>query len=99
MNARRRAGVPRQLLRRRESCDVTDLERDHDGEDEPHSGQRHEQLDLGCHLEHRAYALPEAAHAVVELLDLLEELLGGVGRVRGEEPQMLAKDLASRRSE
>jgi hypothetical protein len=68
-------------------------------EDEPHAGHGHEELNLRGHLEHDPHPLLEPAHAAVQLLDLLEELLGGVRRMRREEGELLPKEVAALRAE
>ena len=61
--------------------DVPHLEGDHDGEREPHSGQREQPLDRRRRFEHGLDPLLEPAHLAVQTLDLLEQSLGRVRRV------------------
>lgn len=71
-DARRGAGAAGQSLGIREAADVAHLERDHDGQDEAHPGQRPELLDRRGRREHRTHPLFERPHLALQALDLLE---------------------------
>src|SRR5262245_34005880 len=89
VDARRGARVGGELLGGGEPRNAAHLECDHDGEDESYPGKGQEQLNGGCWLEHGVELVLEPAHLTVEVLDLLEKLLGGVRRTRRQELETL----------
>ena len=75
------------------------LERDHDSEQEPDAGKGQEQLNRGRGLEHGLHLVLEPAHLTVQILDLLEKLLSGVGRIRRQEIETLPQEGAAPHAE
>src|SRR5882724_4923628 len=95
VDARRRARIGGQLLGGGEACDVADLEGDHHGEREPHARQGQQALNRRGWLEHGPEPLLELTHLVVQPLDLLEQVLGGVRRTGGQELEALPQEGAA----
>ena len=95
VDARGRARIGGELLGGGEACDIADLERDHHGEREAHAGQGEEVLNRRRRLEQDPDLLLELTHLVVEPLDLLEQMTGGVGRTGWQELETLAQEGAA----
>jgi len=80
VDARRGARVGGELLGGGEPPDVAYLERDDDGERKPDPREGQEQLNRGRWLEQGLDLVLEPADLTIQILDLLEKLLGSVRR-------------------
>ena len=95
VDARCRARISGQLLGGGEPCDIADLERDHHGEREAHAGQGKEVLNRRRRLEQGPDLLLELAYLVIQLLDLLEKVPGGVRRTGWQKLETLPHEGAA----
>src|SRR4029453_18229465 len=92
------ARVGGKLLGGGEPLDVAHLERDYDGEGEPDAREGQEQLNRGRGLEHGLDLVFEPADLTVQILDMLEQLLGRVRRTGRQELETLAQEGAAPRA-
>src|SRR5207249_8157123 len=89
------ASISGQLFGGGEPGDITDLERDDHGERKAHTRQGEEVLNHRRRLEQGPDVLLELAHLVVQPLDLLEQVAGGVGRTGWQELETLPHEGAA----
>src|SRR6266480_1141793 len=95
VNARCGTRIGSQLLGAGKPRDIAHLKGDYDGEREPHARQGQEPLNRRCRLEGGLNPLFERTHLAAQLLDLPEQLLAGVRRVRREELKSLPQKRAA----
>src|SRR2546428_5620854 len=95
VDARRRARIGGQLLGGGKPRDLAHFEGDHDGERESYPRHAQEQLDCRRQLERALDPVLERTHLAVQTLDLLEQLLASVRRVRRQEGQALPQEGAA----
>jgi hypothetical protein len=96
------AGAPSvagELLGGGKPGDVADLEHDHDGQREPYPRHRREQLNGQRRFKHALDPVLESGHLALETFDLVEELPGGIRRVRREQLAVLPQQLAPAHAE
>src|SRR2546427_12136203 len=99
VDARRRARIGGQLLGSGKPRDLAHFEGDHDGEREPYPRHGQEQLDCRRRVERRLDPVLERAHLAVQTLDLLEQVLAGVRRVRRQPVEALPQEGAAPHAE
>src|SRR6266513_151248 len=95
VNARCGTRIGSQLLGAGKPRDIAHTKGDYDGEREPHARQGQEPLNRRCRLEGGLNPLFERTHLAAQLLDLPDQLLAGVRRVRREELKSLPQKRAA----
>src|SRR5262249_57925857 len=92
VHARRGPRIGRQSFGARKPRDIAHLEGNHHRERVPHAWQGQEPLNRRCQLEGGLNPLFERVHLPAQLLDLPEQLLAGVRRVRREKLEALPQE-------
>ena len=95
VHARRGPRIGGQLLGAGKPRDLAHLEGDHDGEREPHAGQGQEPLNRRRRLERDRNPRFERTDLAAQLLDLPEQVLAGLRRVRREELEPFPQERAA----